>query len=245
MNPIAILAITAIGLGLIAVAIGSRSDADAGDLGDDMPKPPTNPAEVTSGIDALIPIFRSAAQMYRVPISILAALSKQESGHNPRAVNIGSYDDALGGSWGHLQLTYATAVRLGYTGLPPDRIFVQRAGSRSFWIGSLEGLLDPQVTTNLIASASIKPSLIRGRSVGDIASIHNSGRTMAQLAASITAFEARSSGSTTGVVEADKVTPAQAAARALRLRATRDVYVPRVIRFQSEYAYLDADDAVS
>lgn len=88
--------------------------------------------------------------------------------------------------------------------------------------GTKAALLDPEIHLHLAVGylAELKD---KGLSFADVASTWNSGRTLSKLNQAINDFDRQGKTS-----------------RADRLRRTRDVYVPQVVKFQREYAVLDS-----
>lgn len=153
---------------------------------------------------ALMPYIDAASKKWGIPRSWLAAFSHQESAHDPNARATDPRDLARGGSFGATQMSYQTAVGLGYKGEP-------------------SGLLNPAVgfdlTAKLLATTRTNNP---GSSLADLAAAYNSGRTLSKLQAAIAQYEQK--GDTK---------------RAAGLKHARDVYVPRIVAFQREYADLD------
>jgi len=68
-------------------------------------------------------VFRAAAARYGLPLGWLLAVARKESGFANVRSKPGQRDDELGGAWGPLQVTSATAKALGYAqaAAPEDR----------------------------------------------------------------------------------------------------------------------------
>lgn len=75
---------------------------------------PAQPRRLAARRARLLPLLRNAAQRYQLPLAWLLAITHQETGFRNLRSRPGASDDRLGGAWGPMQVTSATARTLGF-----------------------------------------------------------------------------------------------------------------------------------
>ncbi len=74
----------------------------------------TEPPPAAARRARLMPAFRGAAARHGLPLAWLLAVARKETGFANVRSRPGQRDDELGGAWGPLQVTGATAKALGF-----------------------------------------------------------------------------------------------------------------------------------
>lgn len=111
----------------------------------------------------LMPAFLAAAERHAVPLAWLLAIARKETGFANVRSAPGARDDELGGAWGPMQVTSATAKTLGFA---PGAALEARGRAI---------LSDPALGIELGARLLARLARELGRDLGRVAAAYNAG----------------------------------------------------------------------